>query len=335
MSHRRSGPGPDVRSRGWVPLLGWFASLGAGIVVFVLLGQGALAAPALSEPGTWGAWADARGPVVAVAAILRLLVLALAWYLVGVTTIGLVARLTRAARLVRIADALSVPVVRRMLQATMGVTLAASVVAASAGAGRLGADSVWAAPPGAAAVSPMVTDLIGSARADRGDDVPGMVRDAATKVVVPTGTLGPPGASPLPRGDESDVVTWSSPPDGAPQDEASPPEVALPDESSPEADLHTGPAPAVPADVLVADSAFHEVVAGDHLWGIARATVARDGGVEPSDRAVAAYWQRLIAANRDVLVDPDNPDLILPGQRFRLPAANGEASGASGGDAAW
>ena len=35
---------------------------------------------------------------------------------------------------------------------------------------------------------------------------------------------------------------------------------------------------------------------------------------------MAAYWRRLIEANRGRLVDPDDPDLVLPGQRFVLPA---------------
>jgi nucleoid-associated protein YgaU len=35
---------------------------------------------------------------------------------------------------------------------------------------------------------------------------------------------------------------------------------------------------------------------------------------------VAPYWTGLVEANRDVLVDPANPDLIHPGQTFRLPA---------------
>jgi nucleoid-associated protein YgaU len=34
---------------------------------------------------------------------------------------------------------------------------------------------------------------------------------------------------------------------------------------------------------------------------------------------VGRYWRRLIDANRDRLVDPGNPDLLLPGQELVLP----------------
>jgi hypothetical protein len=38
---------------------------------------------------------------------------------------------------------------------------------------------------------------------------------------------------------------------------------------------------------------------------------------------VSRYWQRLIAANRHDLIDPDNPDLLVPGQRLVVPPPHG------------
>ena len=35
-------------------------------------------------------------------------------------------------------------------------------------------------------------------------------------------------------------------------------------------------------------------------------------------------WYRIYEANRNILRDPDNPDLILPGQRLVIPSLNGE-----------
>ncbi len=61
------------------------------------------------------------------------------------------------------------------------------------------------------------------------------------------------------------------------------------------------------------------VRSGDHLWHIAEATLVVRGGAAPDEATTAIYWRRLIAANRDRLVDPSNPDLILPGQVFVLP----------------
>ena len=61
-----------------------------------------------------------------------------------------------------------------------------------------------------------------------------------------------------------------------------------------------------------------DVELGDHLWSIAEEVVGEAEG-RSDDATVARYWRRLIDANRDRLVDPDNPDLLFPGQRLRLP----------------
>ena len=57
---------------------------------------------------------------------------------------------------------------------------------------------------------------------------------------------------------------------------------------------------------------------GDSLWSIA-AEVVRGARPDAGDRDVSRFWQRLIEANRHELVDPDNPDLLLPGQRLVVP----------------
>jgi nucleoid-associated protein YgaU len=55
---------------------------------------------------------------------------------------------------------------------------------------------------------------------------------------------------------------------------------------------------------------------GEHLWAIAEQVVG-PGATEPE---VSSYWARLVTANRDVLVDPDCPDLLFVGQVLELPA---------------
>ncbi len=62
------------------------------------------------------------------------------------------------------------------------------------------------------------------------------------------------------------------------------------------------------------------VAAGDHLWHVARSTLVNTWSRPPTDAETLDYLTRLIAENRSTLVDPANPDLILPGQRFTLPA---------------
>ena len=38
-----------------------------------------------------------------------------------------------------------------------------------------------------------------------------------------------------------------------------------------------------------------------------------------TDETIAAYWRVVIEANLDRLVEPGNPDLIMPGQEIVLP----------------
>jgi hypothetical protein len=63
------------------------------------------------------------------------------------------------------------------------------------------------------------------------------------------------------------------------------------------------------------------VINGDNLWTIARDHLAqaRGGGADkPATREVAAYWLRVVEANRLRLRSGD-PDLIYPGERIVLP----------------
>jgi hypothetical protein len=124
----RAGRLASVGRRERLELLGFVAALLAGLVVFHALGGGALAPPPL-DPAGWAGWAAARDPVLAAVALLRLVVLALLWYLVGATAVGVLARLARSVRLVRVADALTIPAVRRVVRSGLGVTLAVGMVA--------------------------------------------------------------------------------------------------------------------------------------------------------------------------------------------------------------
>ena len=53
---------------------------------------------------------------------------------------------------------------------------------------------------------------------------------------------------------------------------------------------------------------------GDSFWVIAESLAPHE---------VDSTWRRLIAANRDRLVDRDNPDLLLPGQTLVVPVSSG------------
>jgi len=88
--------------------------------------------------------------------------------------------------------------------------------------------------------------------------------------------------------------------------------------------LAPAPVPADPAPAPPAPGPIERtVVAGDSFWRIAEAVVGARLGRPPSDAEVAPYWVDLIDANRDRLVHPGDPDLLLPGQVLRLPPPAG------------
>lgn len=68
-----------------------------------------------------------------------------------------------------------------------------------------------------------------------------------------------------------------------------------------------------------AGATTYEVVEGDNFWTIAADTLEAERGGPVSDAEIAPYWQQLIDANADGLVEPGNPDLILPGQMLDVP----------------
>ena len=58
---------------------------------------------------------------------------------------------------------------------------------------------------------------------------------------------------------------------------------------------------------------------GDSFWTIARGVTSTRLGRPAGDGEVLEPWLALIDANRDRLTDPDDPDLLFPGQVLRLP----------------
>lgn len=236
----------------------WIAGLVATILVLNRLGSGQLSTPPLLDRAALQLWLDDRDAVVAAFAIVRLIGLALAWYLLVVTVLGLAARLSHVPALVRLADLATLPAVRKILGAVAGVGITAS--AATLAAAQLFPDQ----PARPAATGALTDSQVVLERLPEGDDV---ILRRLPDAGEGTATLDVEGA---PVEEEAPPATWTSAP-------------------------------------------------GDHLWHVAEATLARSWGRAPTDAEVAPYWTGLIEANRDVLADPDNPDLIHPGQTFRLP----------------
>lgn len=266
-------------------ILAWMAALVATIWGLGKLGTGALSPPPLRDGGDLQRWLDGRDAVTTAFALVRLLGLALAWYLVAVTVLAVVARASRIPALVRLADVTTIPAVRRVLTAVAGAGLTASATSFMA------ASQLPGAQPGS---SPAVGSVHGAVvlerLADRSEVVLRRLPDQEEEEEEEEGTA----TMRVDDGEGDDV-----PPDPAPPDPA-PPDPAPPD-----------PAPAAPHQ--------WRVVAGDHLWHIAESTVGADWGRVPTEAEVTPYWSAVIDANRATLVDPANPDLIIPGQVLVLP----------------
>jgi hypothetical protein len=298
---------PDRRDRraARTGLALWVGALVVGIASFHAIGDGPLAAPPI-DPAGWLAWAEGRDPLVATFAVLRLLVLALSWYLVGATSIGILARALRAASLIRLADALTVPALRRVLQTALGVSLATAMVASS----------VPASAPAARETS--AVDL-----RTAGDDA---VAAVGSSVEVTLAALG-----------EEDQITLEHV-----EDDARPFSLSLLDraraaEAAADGRTATESAASEPADTAGGESrgtprppsitaAEHVVVAGESFWTIADEVLTDRLDRTPTEAETAAYWERLVLANRDRLVDRDNPDLIFPGQSLSVPPSGTGAS---------
>ena len=75
---------------------------------------------------------------------------------------------------------------------------------------------------------------------------------------------------------------------------------------------------AQPASDTAAPST-HVVVRGDSLWRIAAATLLERSGLQPTSNDIAQFWPHIYEANRSVI--GKDPNLILPGQQFTIPAS--------------
>ncbi len=62
-----------------------------------------------------------------------------------------------------------------------------------------------------------------------------------------------------------------------------------------------------------------QVSPGESFWTIAEEQLAAAHQRPARTDELVPYWQAVIDANRHRLVDPDDPDLILPGQVLELP----------------
>lgn len=280
-------------------LVAWVAGLAATITICSLLGRGPLSGPPLVRPTEWPSWLAAHGPVPAAMAIVRVAILVVCWYLAALTVLAAVGRATgNVGAVAALCSAAPAPA-RRMLAAAFG---AGAILAAGI-----------SLPTAPVRTGPMVLAAADAGRTRtlrRLDAAPGAPGSAPPTSIPAPGspavTAGPPapaGPPPAPPGRSAPPSRSATPP---------PPAVAA------------VPTPPVGPEPRAASREGEWVVRpGEHFWSIAEAHLTAARGGQPALREIGRYWRALVAANRDRLADPANPDLLFPGQRLRLPPTPG------------
>jgi DNA-binding SARP family transcriptional activator len=86
-----------------------------------------------------------------------------------------------------------------------------------------------------------------------------------------------------------------------------------------------GPAVSIEGKPFASPAPAEEVVVeeGDNFWELAEEQLESASGHLPTEGETAPYWQDMIEANEDRLVQPGNPNLILPGQKLCVPPVPG------------
>ena len=262
-------------------LAAWTALLLALGRVTLTLGAGSLTIP-LTSLHDLRRWTDETGPADMAAALVRLAALAAIAYLLAATALAVVSDAVRVRRLTAVAHRVTPAIVRRLATGGGGLGLVlGSVVGGAPAPGLPGG-----APSGPVAV---VSREQPSATMTRLDDAR---PNSATMTRI--GDLLPDAA---PRSRDEPLAAHTLPGPGPPA---------------------AGSARDRPSAPPGADGTW-TVAPGDSFWSIAEELVTPPGGPPTTDRQIARHWRRLIDANRGRLADPDNPDLLLPGQRLLLP----------------
>lgn len=338
------GPVPVGRARSGASFVGaavvvWFVAVGA---------SGALPFPR-SDPWEW--LTTTRSDTVVMTAV-RAVAMVAAVHAVVVFGLTLAVALAqggagsgRGSRVgllaTRTAVRLAGPIWRRTVAALLGVSMSvplpfaggALVHGATASAAEAGAaaDSGHGGPqrwpdlsdreaPGRAA-APVLVRLSGPSTSSSAPGAPSLVQSSLLQPsvapsTVPKSTRPPAASTALARATSSSIG-------------ADPTRVVRPADGFSGADVAAagalGPA-AVRRDVAAGEPAASGVTGqwrvrpGEHFWSIAAEVVSRSSATPFDERAVAAYWVRLIEANRSRLRDPGNPDLLMPGTVLVLPS---------------
>lgn len=298
-------------------LTAWTATLVVALRLLLHAGSASSSIPVRSLDDL-DAWLSDTSPADMTIALLRLAALVAVGYLLAATVLTVVARLVRVRGLMAAVDRVSPALVRRIATGGSGVGLVLGGAVASLPLPDLtaspGTDAVASAP--AAPETPTSPSVATMAR------LPG---PTATMTAI---THGATTAAPVASGAEATMTRVDAPePPSATMTRLGDPSTPPGGDESPVAATpvaHQPGAPTAPTAPVVPtapeiDPSAWVVEPGDSFWSIAEEVMTAPDGSTPDERTVSRYWQRLIDANRANLVDPDNADLLLPGQRLVVP----------------
>ena len=276
-------------------------------------------------------WLDVTPPEIALVASIRLLALAISYWILTTSLLYMVARSMHIPGLLRALEITTVPGVRRMIDAGLAASIIGGTVFGGAGAVFAQTSHQAQAQGSPAAVTAVQRDtraLYNPAAVSRAAESE-PVRDAQGNIIpTPAGVTATTPADPTtpPKvvvPSPSDAPTTTPTPTTTPKvtvTTTTPPVVTVPRATTPPKVTVGGSQVERPVDTQTSSqsTSTYTVVPGDNFWAIAKAQVAAKTGQEPSEAEVASYWVKLIDANRSSIRSGD-PDLIFPGEVFTLP----------------
>ncbi len=260
----------------------------ASMALLQTAGRGSLGTPPLTSLEDLQAWLRARGGVAAGFAGLRLLALAMTWYLAAALVLSALAETCGGAAAQRVTRRVALPALGRLLTGVVGAGLAGTVALPGAMGGIAAADEGQASGGGPQApAEPMIL-------LDDGESGTG------------------------PTGDGTATMRWLAPGRAADgRDRGHRP--AAPAPATPGPAVAPAP-PAIGAGAHAGPDATSWTMApGEHLWHVAETHLAESWDRPPADAETTRYWLALVEQNRSGLPDPANPDLVYPGHVVELP----------------
>lgn len=276
-------------------------------------------------------WLDVTPPEEALAAATRYVALVLCWWLLASTIATALLYLTRAPAVVRTkVQRLTLPLVHRLIDSTLAVSITSSVALADMPAHAAPTVELEPEPTLAPARRAPVPDTtfylaIYQSFDPLPEPQPGApthtVQGGDTLVDIAETHLGDPDRWPEiweTNRERMDTAGHTDP--GRlkigwvlelPHD---PPEVEQPDTAA-----------------AVHDTASsYTVQAGDNFWSMAADQLRAAWGRDPTTAEVASHWVDVVDHNRHDLAPPGDPDLIYPGQTFVLPEAPPDPAASTG-----